>query len=156
MGFLKRKSSSKDKEKKSTKQDGGETNQSSTSSTAQSKSNPIESMKRKLSFRRRKNTEETLNISDAELVFSTYSGPSIDHIEGTLKKRTKSAPPPQMAFYEQPKTTPEPSPQLTTAPVLMGENEPIRDEDIHELEDLLKDFSGKCSSFESKFTTYFS
>ena len=149
MGFLKRKSSSKDKERKSSKPDGNEiatTNQSSTSSsTGGSISNSMDSMKRKLSFRRKKNTEETLNISDAELVFSTYSGTSIDHIEGTLKKRTKSPPPPQMAFSEEAKVaTPEPSPQMTTAPVLMCESEPIKDEDIHELEDLLKAFSGKC------------
>lgn len=146
MGFLKRKSSSKDKEKKASKLDGNETttNQSSTSSAVGSINNSMDSMKRRLSFRRKKNSEETLNISDAELVFSTYSGTSIDHIEGTLKKRTKSPPPPQMAFYQEPKMkTPEPSPQITTAPELLCEREPIKDEDIHELEDLLKNFSGK-------------
>lgn len=151
MGFLKRKTSSKEKDnKKPTKNEdyNSETNPqtmgtSASSSSARSRTSSIDSMKRKLSFRRKK-TDDTLNISDAELVFSTYSGSSIDHIEGTLKKRTKSPPPPQMAFYEDAPSSPSmtPSPQLTTAPVLMCESEPIRDEDIHALKDLLKAFSG--------------
>ena len=138
MGFLRRKNTGKEKKNSRNESESSETSK-------RSRSNSAESIKRKFSFKKNKK-EELAEISDAELVYSTYDR-RVDHIDGTLKKKTKSEPPPEMAFYENPDSPIAASPtlQLTTAPVVS--EEPIRDEDINALKDLLNAFSGRNSSF---------
>ncbi|XP_066911436.1 uncharacterized protein [Clytia hemisphaerica] len=140
MGFLRRKSSGKEKKNSRNESESSETSK-------RSRSNSADSMKRKFSFKKNKK-EDLTEISDAELVYSTY-GSRVDHIDGTLKKKTKSEPPPEMAFYENPDSpiAASPSPQLTTAPVVS--DEPIKDEDINALKDLLNAFSDSEEQFIS-------
>lgn len=89
MGLLRRKSSKK-------KPENGENNNSmAAQEQARSRTNSMDSMKRKWSFRSpklKKKKDIVEEISNVELVYSTYSG-SPEPIEGTLERKPKSPPP---------------------------------------------------------------
>jgi len=138
MGFLRRKSSTKEKNEKKSDNTNDEGSRSRNNSSAGS-------LKRRWSLKKSKK-EEVTNISDAELVYSTYSGSNVEQIDGTLKRKPHSPPPSQLEFYDR--QSPQPMPQVQpvtkkTKEEPDGDNEKIKEEDIDALKDLLKTFSGQ-------------
>ena len=139
MGFLRRKNSSKEKNEKAQETDntnGGGSRSRNNSSAG--------GLKRRWSLKKSKKEKER-EISEAELVYSTYSGSNVEQIDGTLKRKPHSPPPSELGFHDRQ----SPQPVAQVHPVVKktkggeeDDDEKIKDEDINALKDLLKTFSG--------------